>query len=320
MANIVLTSSCNLRCPYCFAYDAFDDSVKEISEENFLKAADFILTSSDSVGLIGGEPLVCSNFNRYVDLLLMDERVNRIMVYTNGVLTDNYIELFMNKKVELLINCNSVSVLGQENYSRVCKNIDLLAEHDVKFGLGYNFYGEDYKYIIDLCRKYDLHELRFSYVVPCSVNTGDRFSYFMNKKQELMDFLKCCLMNNILPNFDCNKLPTCLFTEGDIEALDEACDDPYLYEKFVSSTISNNVCQCRPVIDIYPDLSCLRCFGLANETKKMIADYDSLENLVLTYIAEVDMKKLFNDSNSRCRNCENRLLLKCYGGCLKFIR
>ena len=59
MANIMLTDSCNLRCPYCFANEFVGGGKNEISEEAFEKAARFILGDGKQsfVGLIGGEPL-----------------------------------------------------------------------------------------------------------------------------------------------------------------------------------------------------------------------------------------------------------------------
>ena len=35
MANIMLTDTCNLRCPYCFANEFVNKSANEISIENF---------------------------------------------------------------------------------------------------------------------------------------------------------------------------------------------------------------------------------------------------------------------------------------------
>lgn len=64
MANIMLTDTCNLKRPYCFANEFVNIDKNEISEQNFKKAVNFILQdgSCDAIGLIGGEPILHSRF------------------------------------------------------------------------------------------------------------------------------------------------------------------------------------------------------------------------------------------------------------------
>ena len=74
MANIMMTDVCNLRCPYCFANEFVNKDRNEISEEAFDKAVDFIVGdgSHSSVGLIGGEPTIHSNFEYLVTFMQMN--------------------------------------------------------------------------------------------------------------------------------------------------------------------------------------------------------------------------------------------------------
>ena len=60
--------------------------------ENFEKALDFIATDgSGRVGLIGGEPLIHDKFKDIIEKLIYDNRFERIVIYTNGLLIDKYI-------------------------------------------------------------------------------------------------------------------------------------------------------------------------------------------------------------------------------------
>ena len=92
MANIMLTSICNLSCPYCFANEFVNRSNVEITEENFRKAMEFILRdgSEHSVGLIGGEPTTHSQFEKLLRIVLADRRVKVGSLYTNGILIDRF--------------------------------------------------------------------------------------------------------------------------------------------------------------------------------------------------------------------------------------
>ena len=124
MANIMLTDVCNLHCPYCFANEFVNKSDTEISEEAFFKAVDFILGDGThhSVGLIGGEPTTHSRFAQLLMGLIQDKRADAIILYTNGVLLDQFMELVTHKKVHMLINCNAPEDIGQAHYDRMCAN------------------------------------------------------------------------------------------------------------------------------------------------------------------------------------------------------
>ena len=66
MANILLTYSCNLRCPYCFANEFVGKENTDITIENLLKVVSFITrTGPANIGLIGGEPTLHPGYSGY---------------------------------------------------------------------------------------------------------------------------------------------------------------------------------------------------------------------------------------------------------------
>lgn len=128
MANVMMTDVCNLRCPYCFANEFVNKNKNEISEDAFDKAVEFIIGDGthNTVGLIGGEPTVHSQFEYLMRKLIKDERIEGIMLYTNGILIDRFWDVICHPKIHLLINCNSPKDIGEKQYASLLKNLDTL--------------------------------------------------------------------------------------------------------------------------------------------------------------------------------------------------
>ena len=92
MANIMITKRCNLNCGYCFANEFVNsDNSTDIDIDGFKKILDFILSdgSEKRIGLIGGEPTLHHRFGDILDILLSEERADRVILYTNGILPEN---------------------------------------------------------------------------------------------------------------------------------------------------------------------------------------------------------------------------------------
>ena len=327
MANVMLTDACNLKCPYCFANEFVNIDKNEISEQNFKEAVDFILRdgSCDTIGLIGGEPTLHSRFSEFVRMLILDERVKRIVVYTNGIYLDKYWDIICNPKVHFLINCNSCDNMGKSMYQKMLSNIDYLVgtrmfKNNVTLGINLYEANMETKYIVDLLIKYDYHRVRLSITVPnlddnrnCNAHT-----YFISMKNLIFQFFKTLLENRIVPNFDCNKIPYCLITEEELHPFQKYLSSPELKPYFESSNIVNNIVTCSPVIDIRQDLTAVRCFGLSQYTKQSIADFKGLNDLQNFYMETVDALAYNLVYTEKCNNCYQRKILRCSGGCIAY--
>lgn len=327
MANIMITDVCNLKCPYCFANEFVNKDTTEISEENFDKAVDFIVGdgSHTSIGLIGGEPTVHSKFEYLVRKLICDNRVKKIVIYTNGIIIDRYWDVITHPKIHLLINCNSPQDIGIKNFEHLCSNLDYLLN---KRGfidnttLGINMYNPyfEYQYLMDLLIKYSFHHVRVSITVP-NVDTdrnNDAHTYFELIKPRLLQFFDELLSNEIIPNFDCNKIPSCLMTKNELKEFDKYLDNPFIKANISKSNISHNRVVCGPVIDIRQDLTAVRCFGLSECTKQKINDFETITDLKNYYIRTIDAFAYNTVYSSKCNECYKRKTLKCTGGCLAF--
>ena len=327
MANIMMTDACNLACPYCFANEFVNKDRNYISKESFDEAVSFITGdgSHDVVGIIGGEPTLHPQFEEMMRSLIVNTRVRGIMLYTNGLLMDRFWDVCAHPKMHMLINCNPPENIGKANYEHLCRNLDTLLIDKLcidRVTLGINMYKPDfeYMYIIELLRKYDFHHVRVSITVP-NMDTQrnlDAHGYFQIMKPRLMDFFHALMKNDVLPNFDCNKIPYCLLTKEEMQEFAGYMNQPFIHDHYQESNISHNRVLCRPVIDIRQDLTAVRCFGLSETTKENIRDFRCIKDLENYYLRTVDAYAYNTVYSSKCIDCYERKTMNCTGGCLAF--
>lgn len=319
MPNIFLTGKCNLKCPYCFADDFVNKDCSEISLENFNKVVDFLKKEGPArVGLIGGEPLLYPHLNEVLETLKNDEKIEGVTVYTNGIALDKYIENLSHSKIALLINCNSPDNIGS-NYEKLKHNIELVRDAKINFTLGINLYSEsmNYSYIFDLLKLADKKELRFS---PSLSNeqkeeTEDILDSFKKIKPLIMSFFKDCLENKVVPYYDCNSLPDCIFDIEDIKIMVKLSK---LADEFKIAFCPIRSCRtCTPVLDIFPDLTVGRCFGLAKYYRVPLSNFKCVSNIEKYFFNEVDMFARLSFISKKCPDCKLRLLSKC-GVCFSY--
>lgn len=320
MANIFLTSKCNLQCPYCFADEFVNKDNEVISLDNFCKAVEFIKTlKGERVGLIGGEPTLHPNFKEFLQVLINDKTIDDVIIYTNGLEIDKYIDLLLDKKIFLLVNCNSPNDIGEMRFSKLRKNLLLLKE--VKqdgFLLGLNLYSKslDYNYIFDLLNLVCLSSLRFSVAISNGTkeNTNNPLMFYREFKPFLFKFFNDCIENKVVPINDCNAIPNCLLDVDEkriLLKLQKLAIDMNMEGKGL------NIGNCFPVVDILPDLTAVRCFGLSTELKVPISDFASLDLLKMYFFNKIDIYAKVSHFNDGCEDCRSRLFDKC-GICLTY--
>lgn len=327
MANIMMTDVCNLHCPYCFANEFVNKDKNEISEDAFDKAVDFIINdgSHDTVGLIGGEPTIHSQFDYLMRKLIHNERVKKIMLYTNGILIDKFWDVICHPKTHLLINCNSPRDIGERQYEIITRNLDVLFNQKMcgeRVTLGINMYSNhfEYDYMLDLLKTYNQKHVRFSITVPNidAERNINAHSYFSMMKPEMLKFFHDLLSIGVIPNFDCNKIPSCVMREEELHEFDKYLDNQFIKNNIGKSNIVSSEVKCNPVIDIRQDLTAVRCFGLSETTKQNISDFDGIKELENYYIRTVDAYAYNTSYCQECNVCHLRSVMKCTGGCLAY--
>ncbi|MFR4579820.1 radical SAM protein [Clostridium sp.] len=321
MPNIMLTYGCNLKCPYCFANEFVNKKSNYISKENFIKAINF-LTHDDvaRVGLIGGEPTLHPYFKDFLEYLIENRRVSETTIYTNGILLNNYINQVITPKFRLLVNCNSPKEIGEDAFEKLRSNLDVLINKHYmreRINLGINLYSDDldYSYIIDLLKMCGLHRVRISLTVPDFSICGsiNAIEYFKRRKNFLLGFLHKMQENNILPYYDCNKPPYCIWSDEEKEWIENMVEQYH-----VESNLVGDHSFCYPVIDILPDLQAVRCFGMSEYEKVKIDDFQNVSEIASYFLNHIDSASYQISAVDECKECKKRQLRKCTAGCIGF--
>lgn len=292
-----------------------------MSFEDFKKAVGFIVSSGESrVGVIGGEPLIHPEFDTFLSYLISNTSVTKIIVFTNGLLIDRFWEILKHPKVELLINCNSPSQIGNKAYTKLVTNLELLntiKSHD-SFSLGLNIYDDcnDYSFIFFLLKKLSLKDIRISLTVPdFSKVSTDAYTYYRNHKEKVLRIIQDFLSNDIVPYYDCNTLPLCIWTNDERDYIVSQSR----IHKNTFSNISSETFVCNPVIDILPDLNAIRCFGMSETSKVNINSFNNIMDLYEYYKTSIDNATIEHPNiSNNCYQCIYYVSHNCMGGCLGF--
>ena len=326
MANIMINNNCNLTCPYCFANEYVNkNGVKNITLEDFKTALTFIKTGdSTRIGLIGGEPLLHPEFKEILNILVKDNRVKEVVIFTNGILLDKYIMDILHPKVFLLVNANSPETMGLSNYNKMVDNLDKLY-NNYKLGrnitIGLNMYREckDYSYIYDIINITKADKLRASITVPNSEDSRhvDVISYFKEMVPVATEIFKNVFNQGAIPFLDCNYLPPCTVSEDEFEVLKNIVQYTLGKEELAESNLLRKP-DCAPIIDINYDLKAVRCFGLSSVGEIPIVWFENIADLYSYFDNQFDSLSYNILSSEDCRNCSDRLLKKCTGGCLAY--
>lgn len=339
MANIMLNYACNLSCSYCFASDFVQHrdspentcSPNNISVENFKRAVNFLAKDKEinpnnhvRIGVIGGEPTLHPRFKELMEILLYDDRVDSVNLFTNGLDLDGLFNVLSHAKVTLMVNLNSPDDIGVALYDKIIENLDQMVRDmhmgvGGKLGLGINLYRPDfdYSYMVNALVKYNLRRVRTSIAVPNVEKKGnfDLLEYFRSMKPLVFAFFKELEKHRIMPTYDCNYLPTCLVTRKEMEWLKSFWSMENLAKCYCNIADDS---RCSPVIDILPDLNAIRCFGMSDQGRVPIHKFNHLGELVNYFTNRYDIYACNVFNAEACRHCDKSSKMLCTGGCLSF--
>lgn len=331
MANIMINETCNLRCPYCFANEFVnnvDGSAKKLqnmSMDSFERAVNFIMTNpNERIGIIGGEPTLHPQFKDIMEYLIKSPKVKNVIVFTNGSYPSSMNSLFIHEKIRVLINCNSPEFVPESIFKNMLNNIEILIKEFYRkdhVTLGINMFKVDFKYdyIFDLLLKYDYKHVRTAITIPNTLDKRDNnvIEYFKLMKPSVFKFFGQLLKRGIIPNYDCNIMPICVMNQQEIDWLNNILRQiaPNQQNLQVNLLQSSN---CKPVIDILPNLSAVRCFGLSGELKADINSFRSIRDLENYFYNHFDTFAWNVYSSDQCKTCTLGQRMHCTGGCLAF--
>ena len=313
MANIALTNRCNLQCKYCFAHEYTSSKKDDISKENFMRALDFAKYDGE-IGIIGGEPLLHKNINEFLSAAINTPEIRKVTLFTNGIYLDKIKKENISPKVIFLINVNETDEIGEKAAQKIRQGIKelLFYTDESKITLGVNIYKEnqDFTDILSLLREFSFDKVRLSVVIPKDKREG-AFNYFNRMKKTLLSFCHELKEMGISPCYDCNAIPTCVYTEKEREFLSSLS---YVNEH-ERRVFMGEASVCAPIVDIYPDLSASRCFGMS-DYKVKIDDFKNISDLKNHFFYEIDTRLVHTPSKGECKECYKQKTFGCFGGCL----
>ena len=314
MPNIVITEQCNLNCAYCFANSSLNSNL--MSEENFLEAISFIRRDPkiDSVGLIGGEPLLHPQIKKFIEILFSCG-VAHANIFTNGLFLNEIVDMIAQfPHLKVLVNLNSLEDIGEVAYLKIINNIETVCQFGFskQLSIGVNIYKpqQNMDFLYAVLRRFPFSSVRYAVAVPdCSDLTGK--AYFSKMKQTALETFKRTVELGVTPRYDCNAIPSCCWDEREQQELLKIKNECDVYMR----NIFNTKPKCHPVIDIFPDLTATRCFGLGNLMRVSINNFENIAQLRNYFVSQIDERLLSNSGT--CTEC-SRFQTECYGGCLQF--
>ena len=316
MPNIIITNSCNLQCPYCFANKLIKENNNfiNITKEQLIKILNWLTVSSNihQIGIIGGEPTLHPNFLQILNIFsqFCIQNHNTLALFTNGIYLDKILYNYPNQ-LYTLININTPAIMTELQYNSLINNlntIQALQLFNSNITLGCNICQEinDYSFFWNILDQYlPINIIRISIVAPThKEQLQNKHIYYSSLKNKFLNFIKEAEKRSIKIRLDCNYIPNCFFNDKE--------------KIFIQKNILNkqNKIFCTPIIDITPDFKATSCFGIYNPIDcSQFSNYDALYNYLL-YKKNVPL--ILKNNQGKCVTCEKHELLTCQGGCLAF--
>ena len=259
--------------------------------------------------MIGGEPTLHSQFTEFISII--DEyKFSHIQLFTNGVFEDKILKCLMKTPMEVtaLININSPKIIGNENFEIIRHNIEKLISAKKRVVLGINFYKTDMdiEYFKRLAEDLHVKNLRWSVAVP-SKHVDDSFDFYRQYKPIVIDFLRWAYNNRMHTTCDCNRIPMCIWDDSELRLIATYEPDMLVLK------------QCLPVLDVFPNLDIIRCFGTCNRYMSNLKKYNSMRTIQIDFTRKIDLPAFESISNPRCAECILYKNKECRKSCISML-
>lgn len=309
MPNICITSVCNRACPYCFAMESAQtagnhqhmtlDDVRTVLA--FLKKSDW-----KTFSILGGEPTTHPQFHDIVSLAL-DEGF-RLFLFTNALMssqTASFLGAIPTDKLGVLINVNTPDTYSPKQTEQV---EFALAQFSSKASVGFNVFQTDFDltFLLSLIDRHHLQKrIRIGLTQPIigGHNAYIKLADYSKIAQRLVAQAEMCDQQNVRLGFDCG-FPLCVFTDEQLGKLTR-------WQAELSF-------ECKPVIDIGPNLDCWACYPLSSWKRVRIADFENVAALTQYF----DQQQLLYHRSGifkQCFDCRYIMREQCKGGCISHV-
>ncbi|MGA2168552.1 MAG: radical SAM protein [Terracidiphilus sp.] len=310
MANVLLTTRCNLRCPYCFAQEKLSDGQKlTMSMADVEKVIAFLKRSNHPFfRAMGGEPTLHPEFPRILKMAL--ESGLRVDLLSNATWPESYNDLFQRtspRRLVFLLNVDHPDRYAPHIWERIERNLAAISGRG-SVTLSFNIFEKQprYEYILELTRKYGIDKIRMSFSLPVvgANNACLKLQDYRQMAPFVVEFARRAEEGGVQVRMD-NAVPLCMFSyEQAGELLMKGVVD-----------LQRNM-RCAPVIDIGPDLSVWCCFCLSKMWNRHLDEFQNLEEIHAYYRRAMSLYQSRLYPMEECNECSYRELWNCQGGCL----
>jgi organic radical activating enzyme len=310
--NVVLTTSCNRACPYCFASRTmarFGD--REMDFKEVVRVVDLVAASGrNHVSLLGGEPTMHSRFLEILEYVL--ERRMEATVFTNALASKATLEgiarLRQLPRVKFVVNVNAPEVdshmARQEAFLRALpESCDI--SHNICL------YDRSFDFLVGMFERTDLRKnrIRVSLAQPIAEkeNAFVRPDQYAPVARHLVDLAEALLSRGVKLSLDCG-WPLCIFSDEHLGRLRRTGADL----KFVCST----------ALDFAPGGVVWTCYPLMSVSRRTWDFDDTLDGIAQSFVEKNRGLRARSGSAGVFAACEGCLYLEhghCAGGCLAHL-
>jgi len=303
MANICLTSVCNRQCSYCFAQE-HGDAPDFMSIDDFKRSLDFLEQSKiDQVRILGGEPTLHPDFKEI--MALSKDTGQKILLFTNGLFSDEILDYLMNIPPETLRVMVNVTPLDSMKRKDVAQQHHVIKKLGPRAALSFNIFRPDisFEILIELIEGSEAQKMvRLGLALPCLNGNNEslhprQYPYVGSR---IVSFATQAANHDIRISFDCGFVP-CMFSKEGLDALKHAKADIGW--------------RCNPILDITPAGQVLHCFPLAQMYSEPLKERLKAGALRAKFVEKShDFRQagIYRD----CALCDLKHSEVCPGGCL----
>lgn len=310
MANVLLTTVCNLACPYCFANEKMGRSRRRhMSLDNVDKLLAFFKHSNYQLfRVMGGEPTLHPEFIEILRRALAADM--RVDVLSNATWNDACLEFFRQvspRRLYFLLNIDHPERYHPRQWQRIEENLTRLP-HPENVTLSFNIFERKprYEYVLDVARRHGIKTIRLSFALPILGAENQRLDIeeYRYMGPFVHRFVSEAAAQDVQVQID-NAVPLCMFEEATIGGL--------LLRGVID--LQRNA-RCEPVIDIGPDLSVWCCFCLSAVHNRRLDEFETLQQVKEYFNGVIGRYQQELTPFDYCRDCFYREQWGCQGGCI----
>ena len=221
MANLIITSQCNINCSFCFAGKAGEAAAPHMEPLEFQHLVRQLSPGSE-IRFCGGEPTLNP---RFFEMLVwaVNETANPIIIMTNGIWPDRVFQKMEQlgpdvwKRISVLFNIHRESFYSPEDHARLMAVLDIV--YPLNAILGNTIHSTTFtgEYIIRLAKRFNIPTLRYSIAAPTLENVENALigsEDYRKLAGPVHSFLMNADREGLTVNADCGYIPFCMFTEA----------------------------------------------------------------------------------------------------------